>query len=112
MKKMIKITEYSRSNGYREYLFSNDTFESNFKCPICRVVDLSVDFVEIIYELMKKRLLPEDYEPMCCVCYYINKKLGFNYCTACGAPLRARNNGYSSHNYIDIYCYVCGKKYE
>lgn len=61
-----------------DLLFQNE----NFKCSKCEYI-LDTAYCYIILELEKAKLLPKDFQPLCCTCYKIKKTVEQYICQFC-----------------------------
>lgn len=103
--KRIEILKTDNLADYCNFEFRREQY-SCYKgsCEICGNGVIDPSYVEIINKLKRANLLEKDYKLICCACYYIKKKIGFNYCRECGGTLKLIM---SYQNCIRVYCADC-----
>ncbi|MHA1408792.1 MAG: hypothetical protein ACTSQY_00490 [Candidatus Odinarchaeia archaeon] len=98
-----------KEDMWHTYLFEAD---ENFavkpkRCESCGSL-LSHYYSGVIERLRKRELLHQDYDELCCYCYFVKEELGFSKCKECGDIIHA----IVEDSYITFYCISCRKVYK
>ena len=86
----LKITREQKYTGFYGFTYSAQEYRMLKKydkeyCPCgCR---LSNVYIFIVSELKSKKLLPDDFEILCCNCKKVKDDIGISRCPDCGSSL-------------------------